>query len=103
MSFVRSEGSDGGINGAVSCRTTSSVWTVGFDSSFSWRGDFEIGWESSSTVWVVDCGEIQGTRICNILDSKEGRAVAEDICEGARVDASATEFTIGRGKKLLLT
>ena len=47
-------------------------------------------------MWVVDCGEIQGTRRCNSLDSKEGRAVAEDICEGARVDASATEFTIGR-------
>ena len=103
MSFVRSEGSVGGINGAVSCGTTSSVRTVGFESSFSWRGDFKIGWESSSTIWVVGCGEIQGTRICNILDSKEGRTVAEDIWEGVRVDASATEFTIGRGKKQLLT
>jgi hypothetical protein len=74
------------------------VWTVGFESVFSWRGgDFEIGCESSSTTWDVDCGEIQGTRIRNSLDNKEGRAVAEeDICEGARVDASATEFTIGQ-------
>ena len=53
-------------------------------------------------MWVVDFGEIQGIKICNSLDSMEGRAVAEDIWEGARVDASATEFTIGRGKKAVV-
>lgn len=37
--------------------------SVGFESNFSWRGgDFEIGVESSSTMWDVDCWEIQGTR-----------------------------------------
>ena len=43
VSFGRSEDSGGSNNEAVSCGTTSSVWTAGFESSFSWRGDFEIG------------------------------------------------------------